>query len=505
MRRLSCPLWCFVFILLGSVACGDAGAAVLSDDFNDNSRDGMWQEITENSFRVRVVETDGRLELHATSSSAGEGSYYGSNGWTLDTDHDLKLRVDWRFAVSDGELSWVELGLVVPDFGDWISLAAGTRYDPYWDANRAFMAAFDFRGATNEDVYRSPDSGTIYITYVSATDTLYLSTNDFYPDIPDSHSPGTGNWKYSGLVQGSWGAAGLQLFLGGMASATSLDGNSSYLDDLSLEAGEILLTGSGPVWGLVPAPAEDKEIYRRVGFSPSYPDGTGWKKVPGRLKQLSRGTARLWGVTAAERVYYRLGISETDPDGTGWERLAGFLRQVSVGPDGVVWGVTGTDAIYCRTGVSDAEPMGTGWQKVPGRLAQVSVGPGCAWGVTEGDRIYYRSGVTTSNPTGDSWQRVPGCLDSISVGPTGVVWGTTADGQLYCRWGITGANPTGTGWQRVPGRLSCVSVGPGCAWGCTDTGQIYRRSGVSLSVPKGDAWQRTWGSLSELSAGPAWQ
>ncbi len=484
-----------LFLAVCLLAGGAGDVLGLSDDFEDGETAPIWQVIEQDSAVVSVEETDGRLELHAAASSDGEVAGYGSSGWVLDVGEDFKFRVDWHFAVTHGDESRVAVGLILPDFSNSIRFEAGFAYDDAAGGQISYSGVFDISGLIADRVERAADSGTVYVTYVAATDTLYVSLNGYYPAIPDEHDPAAGNWRYSGIVKDSWGVSGVQVYLGGAAQATELTGDASYLDEFVVDTGNVVWCGDMLVWGVTLA----EQIYCRTAATFGSPEGIGWERVWGALSRVSAGPSGVWGVTKDDAVYYRGGVCPGNVAGDAWERVDGILDQIAAGPTGVVWGLTEEGAVYCRTGVSGGDPKGTGWQRVPGWLAQVSVGSDCAWGVAANKRVYYRSGVTPSNPAGTAWERVQGLLDAVSVGPTGVVWGL-AGNDIYCRKGVSAGNPTGTGWQRVPGILKELSVGPNCAWGVALDDTVYFRSGVTPSNPTGNSWRRLGGRLVQLSA-----
>ena len=62
-------------------------------------------------------------------------------------------------------------------------------------------------------------------------------------------------------------------------------------------------------------------------------------RVEGGLKHVSVGKSGVWGVNGMDHIWFRLGIAPEKPDGTGWRRIAGGLKQIDSGSSGVVYGV----------------------------------------------------------------------------------------------------------------------------------------------------------------------
>jgi len=70
--------------------------------------------------------------------------------------------------------------------------------------------------------------------------------------------------------------------------------------------------------------------------------GQEWKKLPGKLRQISAGSAHdIWGVgTSSRHQIFRL-----KPDGD-WELMPGSMAQISVGADGTVLGIDPSKRLY---------------------------------------------------------------------------------------------------------------------------------------------------------------
>ena len=204
------------------------------------------------------------------------------------------------------------------------------------------------------------------------------------------------------------------------------------------------------VWGVT----ENNEIFRLKGKSCL-------ARVSGELKHVTTGEAGVWGVNKNDDIYYREGITNHNKDGTDWKHITGKLKQIDSGPSGIVYGVNAYDQIFCRTGISAQKPFGTGWKQVTsyGRLKYVSCGELGCWGVNSANQIWYRSGVTSSNCAGSGWHYVPGSLKQIEAGKAGDVYGINSVGNVYRRIGITNSKTTGTGWEKIRQYGSHITTG----------------------------------------------
>ena len=163
------------------------------------------------------------------------------------------------------------------------------------------------------------------------------------------------------------------------------------------------------------------------------------KTHPNQCRQI-RGSG---GVNAANDIYYRTGTyGDVDTAGSGWVKVPGKLKWLASGTDLLV-GVNSANDIFYRKGMTAQTPTGTGWVKVPGKLAQIDVHEDEVVGTNPANQIY-RSPVkpidgekedsededqdseseTASVQTAitAAWAQVPGGLTRISKGNSGI-WG----------------------------------------------------------------------------------
>ena len=100
----------------------------------------------------------------------------------------------------------------------------------------------------------------------------------------------------------------------------------------------------------------------------------GWKRYAGALVDISSGGHEIWGVNKAHQIYRRRGKG-------GWKRIPGRLQQVSVSQRDHVWGIW-KQKIYRWTGKK--------WVRIGGGLQMVDVGPSGVWGCNKAQQIWHQ-------------------------------------------------------------------------------------------------------------------
>ncbi len=192
-----------------------------------------------------------------------------------------------------------------------------------------------------------------------------------------------------------------------------------------------------------------------------------WRKVSGRLSQISSGQAGVWGVRNG-RIYQR--------QRRRWYYVSGRLKQIDSGPRGVVCGVNKYNNIYCRLQITSRIRRGKRWVRVPGKLKHISCGEYGHWGVNKANNIYFREGVSRSNPAGLKWRKIPGKLKQLEAGQYGQVWGVNRLGHIYVRTGVTQQAPWGRRWKRVKTQKTWrrITIGIGAVFGVATNGRVYR-------------------------------
>lgn len=172
-----------------------------------------------------------------------------------------------------------------------------------------------------------------------------------------------------------------------------------------------------------------------------------WNRL-GSGDHVTSGDAGVWMVRGS-LIFIRTGIRKNRRLGTGWKRVPGSLKQIDSGPKGIVCGVNSGGKTYCRFGISRRYPWGKRWLLVPGKLKYITCGAYGHWGVKSNNKIYFRTGVTRTRPGGIRWMRVSGRLSQIEAGQYGVVVGVSPDKKIYVRVGVTELRPKGTRWKKV--------------------------------------------------------
>lgn len=234
----------FIFIL-GIVAVtlmpAAVRAALPSDDFNDNTQGTMWDFFGQDANNCRLEETNQRLELRASEYADDLIAFYISNRWLLDTTKDFRLKVDFHYGRESWEDGWVMLFLTpsITDAGDrHVAIRAGCdEYSPYF-----WYDAVD--GAWIDEGWgvRDSNDGTLYISYNSLTDRLYLSYTGYGR---------TNSWIImSDLLQDRWEGKPVYVGVGGGSVYARLDSGDAYLDNFVVDEGVVEVPVSDHVFGI---------------------------------------------------------------------------------------------------------------------------------------------------------------------------------------------------------------------------------------------------------------
>jgi hypothetical protein len=208
----------------------------------------------------------------------------------------------------------------------------------------------------------------------------------------------------------------------------------------------------------------------------------------------------VFGTNSKSLIYFRTNISNESPYGSGFKRINGKLNQISTGA--LVMGVNPKNIPYVRLGITHTEPSGTDWSRIPGQpldfiacspaanpLGEISV-----FGLFQ-RKVFYRHGVTFENPLGVSYSNLPGVqLTHITIGLFGaLVFGVTIAYNVVRRIGITDENQMGTEWQSVSGnlRIKYLAISPtGELYAVGLDQKVYHRTGMSTSNFNGIRWTR---------------
>ncbi len=234
----------YIFIL-GILAVTLASAVVRADlpadDFNDNTQGAMWLLYEQDANNCWLNETNQRLEVWASENADDLVAFYMSNRWLLNTTDDFRLKVDFhydRVSWEDGSVA-IFLTPSIIEAGDrHVGIRAGCDEEsPYF-----WYEATD--GAWIDEGWglRDSNDGTLYISYNSLTDRLYLSYTGYGR---------TNSWvTMSDLIQGRWGGGPVYVGIGGAPVYAALDSGEAYLDNFVVDEGVVESPVSDHVFGV---------------------------------------------------------------------------------------------------------------------------------------------------------------------------------------------------------------------------------------------------------------
>jgi len=161
-----------------------------------------------------------------------------------------------------------------------------------------------------------------------------------------------------------------------------------------------LSVGGSQVWG-VNAHDQIWMLGKREGNEYS-----GWMHMTGALKDVTVSPANhVWGVNSEDAIFHWTKEGEH----MEWVRIGGSLKQISAGTAGV-WGVNSNNWLYYRVGtVGDNGASGSHWYNFEGiRLTWVAVGSNYIVGVTPDGLIRGYGPITEGEPLGGHWKTLPG-------------------------------------------------------------------------------------------------
>lgn len=204
---------------------------MLSDNFKDGQVGSLWMEYEPDPSRIRVEETNGRLEVYSSATADDIDAVYVSNRWRLDVSKDFALRVDFHHGKRDAGDSWVMVAFLpsvdVP-VSQIITFEAGCMNEqPFY-----LYEAIDDAWRKEEQSDRVFDDGTLYASYDAAKDELYLSHTGY----------GQANaWRtITGLLAGRWQGDPVYVAVGGGSNKTVLNSGDAWLDNFIVNSGTLI-------------------------------------------------------------------------------------------------------------------------------------------------------------------------------------------------------------------------------------------------------------------------
>jgi hypothetical protein len=150
-------------------------------------------------------------------------SEYLANGWGIDANEDFQMKVDFHYSAAGSSAGRVGM-TIEKDPDNYILILAGTesnvpyfRYEQVVDGN-----------VTTAQTSRASNDGTLYISYNSVLDELYLSYSGY---------GATNAWQtITGILAGQWLSEPLSIDLVGGTNGSVNDGQA-YLDNFEVDSG----------------------------------------------------------------------------------------------------------------------------------------------------------------------------------------------------------------------------------------------------------------------------
>jgi hypothetical protein len=205
----------------------------LYDGFADNRKSAAWLVHNGQPGALNIVEQGYRLNIVADDPNNTEVFYRG-NGWQIDPNNSIiTMKVDFHIGVSDvGEPNdaWVTFGIdnaVGSRAAIFAGCAGGQRYFGF----KAFVGGNSYSAQTP----RTANDGTLYITYDTSLDELYMSYIEY----------GKANaWQ---TIPNAFGASYrpyVTVFIGGGGKGVDLAYGQAWFDNFEINYG--ILTGWPP-------------------------------------------------------------------------------------------------------------------------------------------------------------------------------------------------------------------------------------------------------------------
>ena len=155
------------------------------------------------------------------------GAEFRSNSWSFDNTSDFQTKIDFHYS----ELSNPNgsIGITVGNGDSYVSISAGSENN-----NKYFYYKTNIGGSeVVEKEARATDDGTLYISYDSNSNELYLSHAGY----------GSGNayaWlSISNPLQSQWSSP-VQVIIGGGSERVILNAGNAYLDNFEINQAAML-------------------------------------------------------------------------------------------------------------------------------------------------------------------------------------------------------------------------------------------------------------------------
>jgi hypothetical protein len=213
------------------VAMGQTTTAtpVLQDNFDDNKIGTPWKVFGTNA-KAKVAEANKRLQFTTTSDVNVPFMGYISDKWWIDPNQDFQMKVDLHFDIFSYSNAWVCFGVTPKSTGPddvyaTVGIGCSGVFQNYWaEWHDGYVGRMDFEGRVLPTV-------TLYISYDSWYDVLYLSDNGYGSQ---------GTWEtLSGFVKGQMGRVPLYVFLAAKTQSMAIDSSGVYMDNFVIEKGKL--------------------------------------------------------------------------------------------------------------------------------------------------------------------------------------------------------------------------------------------------------------------------
>jgi hypothetical protein len=208
---------------------------VVQDNFDDNKRGTLWKAFAEDP-NVQVKEVSKHLEFTAVAKGTGVFAGYVGDKWSIDPNHDFAMKIDLSYDLVTYNGGWLTFGVTPsPDKprDKYVSFGLGcvSLFRSYWrEYKDGYEVRWTFEG-------RGKDKTTLYISYDSANDILYMGeagygSENAWEVLPD-------------LVRGRWPNKPLYVFVGFYAEAVDVAAGHAFADNFALDSG-VLVNASTP-------------------------------------------------------------------------------------------------------------------------------------------------------------------------------------------------------------------------------------------------------------------